>query len=339
MLNQQKSKNLRSAISSQESESGLMRFVLPDGTTTDPYGRDHVPVNLSARQAKEMDFLTSGTCGRTGFISSKCADLSKFLANKCQAKTDLLGSTLFKLTWKKRDTPTLHSIYALRASVRRTSGKGSGSMQGEGLPTPQAMDANGTALAPRYKPDTKRDPLKIGSYRIDLKDLPFLIFSKPPYEEDQWNWNTPSATDYKGGYQGGRIRNGKLSTDRLDVTAQLTYWPTVTTIDNNQVRGEGAAKEATDRGTTLGGAARLAHLPTPRANEYKAPHQPPNRQGGKTLNQTCLLMDIGSTQIGSTAEMKSTVQLNPALSRWLMSLPPAWCEHLPTLKQLEGIQK
>lgn len=34
-------------------------------------------------------------------------------------------------------------------------------------------------------------------------------------------WPTPAASDYKGGYQGGRIRNGKLSTDRLDVCAQL----------------------------------------------------------------------------------------------------------------------
>lgn len=34
-------------------------------------------------------------------------------------------------------------------------------------------------------------------------------------------WPTPSATDYKGGYFGGRKRNGKWSTDRLDVTAQL----------------------------------------------------------------------------------------------------------------------
>lgn len=34
-------------------------------------------------------------------------------------------------------------------------------------------------------------------------------------------WPTPTATDGKGGYQGGRIRNGKLSTDRLDVAAQI----------------------------------------------------------------------------------------------------------------------
>ena len=34
-------------------------------------------------------------------------------------------------------------------------------------------------------------------------------------------WPTPATTDHKGGYQGGRMRNGKLSTDRLDVTAQI----------------------------------------------------------------------------------------------------------------------
>ena len=36
------------------------------------------------------------------------------------------------------------------------------------------------------------------------------------------SWPTPALTDMKGGYTGGRIRNGQLSTDRLDVTAQLT---------------------------------------------------------------------------------------------------------------------
>ncbi|MDU1757305.1 MAG: hypothetical protein E6816_22120, partial [Citrobacter sp.] len=34
-------------------------------------------------------------------------------------------------------------------------------------------------------------------------------------------WPTPAARDGKGGYQGGRMRHGKLSTDTLDVTAQI----------------------------------------------------------------------------------------------------------------------
>lgn len=41
------------------------------------------------------------------------------------------------------------------------------------------------------------------------------------------SWPTTSARDGKGGYQGGRIRNGKLSLDALDVVAQLATpdWP------------------------------------------------------------------------------------------------------------------
>lgn len=35
-------------------------------------------------------------------------------------------------------------------------------------------------------------------------------------------WVTPAVRDYKGGYHGGRIRDGKLSKDTLDVQAQLT---------------------------------------------------------------------------------------------------------------------
>ena len=35
-------------------------------------------------------------------------------------------------------------------------------------------------------------------------------------------WPTPVARDHKGGYQGGRIRNGKVSWDSLDVAVQHT---------------------------------------------------------------------------------------------------------------------
>ena len=35
-------------------------------------------------------------------------------------------------------------------------------------------------------------------------------------------WPTPSSRDHKGGYQGGRIRNGKVSRDTLDVAVQHT---------------------------------------------------------------------------------------------------------------------
>ena len=35
-------------------------------------------------------------------------------------------------------------------------------------------------------------------------------------------WPTPATRDGKGGYQGGRIRDGRISTDTLDVVAQIS---------------------------------------------------------------------------------------------------------------------
>jgi len=35
-------------------------------------------------------------------------------------------------------------------------------------------------------------------------------------------WPTPTTRDHKGGYIGGRIRNGKVSMDTLDVAVQYT---------------------------------------------------------------------------------------------------------------------
>jgi hypothetical protein len=53
------------------------------------------------------------------------------------------------------------------------------------------------------------------------------------------SWPTASARDSKGGYQGGRIRNGKLSMDTLDVAVQAyrpggMMWPTPVVNDDNK---------------------------------------------------------------------------------------------------------
>ena len=48
-------------------------------------------------------------------------------------------------------------------------------------------------------------------------------------ETDCTGWPTPTTRDHKGGYRGGRIRNGKISNDTLDVAVQHTataLWPT-----------------------------------------------------------------------------------------------------------------
>ncbi|KDU36202.1 C-5 cytosine-specific DNA methylase family protein [Escherichia coli 7-233-03_S3_C2] len=83
-----------------------------------------------------------------------------------------------------------------------------------------------------------------------------------------WLAHANSQRPQGGGDPGGRIRKGKISTDRLDVVAQIA------------------------------GPVRLT-------------------ASGKMLT-------------GSNAQMENGGQLNPALSLWLMGLPPEWDEFEPT---------
>lgn len=109
-----------SAISSPGSGFGLWRSDAPDGPTTDLFGQVPARANLSARQAKEVGLMTSGTFGPHGTTSLPSENLRKFLASRLQPLTATLGSTLFKLTWKQQATPSGRLFSLLRASVRRT---------------------------------------------------------------------------------------------------------------------------------------------------------------------------------------------------------------------------
>ena len=178
----------RSATSSPELASGLIPSASPDGLMINQSGLAHARASLSARQAKEMGLLTSGTYGPTSSTSSASADLSMSLANRLQLVTQTHGSTLYRQTWKEWTTPSGLCRLRQRASAQRTSESGL-----TGWPTPVVGDMTG---GPR-PPDKNRGP------------APGLT-----------GWITPTSRDWKDSAGMTAQRNGK---DRLDQLPRQAY--------------------------------------------------------------------------------------------------------------------
>lgn len=268
-----------SAISSPGSADGLSRCVAQDGPTVARHGQHHAPASLSARQAKVLGLLTSGTYGPPHIGLSASAALSWSLASNLAALTRTTGSTLYKLMWKPWAMPSGRLRFRLRASARRTR-----ETVLIGWPTPIASNGRGAGNFNRQE-------------GVDLQTAALLA-----------GWPTPTATDGRGGYQGGRIRNGKLSTDRLDVAAQLAGWPTPTTSNDRSPCPQEAMRTYRDNGTKI----------QKRLQDVAA------------LCGPARLTASGEMLIGSTAGMDGGGQLDPDHSRWLMGFPPEWEECAPT---------
>ena len=73
-------------------ESGTTRSIFLDGEA-DLFGLVPVRANLSARQAKELGLMTSGTSGPTSTTSSKSASLQSSLESRLIQRLSLDGGT------------------------------------------------------------------------------------------------------------------------------------------------------------------------------------------------------------------------------------------------------
>jgi len=295
-------KVLTKFISSREWGCGAMPYAELGGLTVAQFGRALAPANLSARAAKAAGLMTSGICGPHSSTLSRLADRSAWLASKLEARTALLGSTLYHLTWKMQTTPQGQSLYVLRGSARRISETGF-----TGWATPVANGANGTPEA--FLERKRRSIARGNKMGVALTDLGL--------QAQLAGWPTPTTPSGgqvppPGTSATGRTPDGRKVQVTLKDVASLAGWPTPTVADVNMTYAKDPQKYARDRLERENACSNLAQTAQALAN------------GPARLTAS------GEMRIGSLAGMEGGGQLNPAHSRWLMGLPPAWDDFAPS---------
>ena len=114
-----------SATFSLGSPGGLSPYSLPGYQLRLQFGPALVPASLSPSPDSSERRETQGTCGRSSGGSSESALLQSFLASRYLERLGGFGSLECGVIWRHWDMLLGPPIFALRPTVRRTSGRDS----------------------------------------------------------------------------------------------------------------------------------------------------------------------------------------------------------------------
>lgn len=279
-----------SDTSSPESESGNTPCASPGLQMGLMFGPEAVPVSRSPLRAPSDSTTTSDTCGQPGSPLFASADLQSFLENRLRARLAGHGSTLYFLTWKRRDIAARAPICALQASVPRTSDSGC-----FGWPTCTVGDLRESAR--KTATSTK---MHDGTSLIDAVR--------------QSAWPTPGANDWKTVTKHGQRRG------QLNEATFTCAW---------KDRGELAAQGVMTLGATSTNNTSLSvHVHPLEKIRYQQTENDAARTSEQVQTARCGLVLTGS--IATILPVPDGARLNPEHSRWLLGLPATWGGFAPT---------
>ena len=206
MFDQMTCEDTISATGSPGSADGHTPSDSQDGPTIGPYGPGAAHASRSQPLARVKQMKMIGTSG-SGFTSwpTPMAGTPAQNGNNEAGNNDYSRKVVDLAAWS---TPTaIEQLDTPEKKKARGSHVGLNLAVAASWTTPQAHDGSPRGSGQKAKHGTKHGC-------ADLNADAQLV-----------SWATPSTRDHKGGYEGGRIRNGKLSIDALDVQAQLTHGP------------------------------------------------------------------------------------------------------------------
>lgn len=271
--------------------------------------------------------------------------LQTSLESRLLHQLDTAGSTLFRLTWRRRITPLGRRYLERAVSARRTSGSDCISVH-----TPRANDAekrgniapdprNGLVLSAVLTgvptPNTPSGGRSVSTEAMDATDrtadgrkhttslehaVKFMTGVPTPNGDDANN-----ATRDSGQFQ-SLTRTSRLMPMATPSSRDWKDSPGMATESTNP---DGSERIRLDQ---LARQAQLTAVATPRAEDSESLGA--HRGHCDSLTSQTRLVDSGETQSGSPAATENIGQLNPAYSRWLMGLPPEWDDCAATVTRL-----